>query len=266
MKKILYITFLLLISDYSYSQKGILTGKVFNELNNEPLPFVNIAVQGTTTGTISDENGNYKITGLEPGVYNIAASFVGFETKILYEIEVTNSKPAIIDFGLVQSTTNLNVIEIKSSPFVKKEESPISLRSIGENEISRNPGGNRDISKVLQSLPGVSPTVSFRNDIIIRGGAPNENRFYLDGIEVPNINHFATQGSSGGPVGMINVDFIKSVEFYSSAFPASRNNSLSSVMDFILKEGRNDRTGGKFTLGSSDIGLTPEGPLNKNAT
>lgn len=78
-------------------------------------------------------------------------------------------------------------------------------------------------------MPGVTYTASFRNDIIIRGGAPNENRFYLDGIEVPNINHFATQGSSGGPVGMINVDFIREVEFYSGAFPVNYGNALSSV-------------------------------------
>lgn len=119
---------------------------------------------------------------------------------------------------------------------------------------------------MLQSLPGVAPTVSYRNDIIIRGGAPNENRFYLDGIEVPNINHFATQGSSGGPVGMINVDFIREVEFYSSAFPASKNNALSSIMDFKLTDGRSDKTGGKFSIGASDIGFTLEGPANNNAT
>ena len=115
-------------------------------------------------------------------------------------------------------------------------------------------------------MPGVAPTSNYRNDIIIRGGAPNENRFYLDGIEVPNINHFATQGSSGGPVGMINTDFIREVDFYSSAFPADRGNALSSVMEFHFRDGRSDRLGGNFTLGASDIGVTMEGPVNKNAT
>jgi len=266
MKKIIYTLILLIIYLSAFSQKGIIKGKVFNAFNNEPLPFVNVAIQGTAIGIISDENGNYQLTNIQSGLYNISASFIGYETKTVFEVAVTNSKPAIVDFALVQSTTNLNVVEVKSSPFIKKEESPVSLRTIGESEISRNPGGNRDISKVLQSLPGVSPTVSFRNDIIIRGGSPNENRFYLDGIEVPNIKHFATQGSSGGPVGMINIDFIRSVEFYSSAFPADRNNSLSSVLEFNLKDGRSDRMGSKFTLGSSDIGITLEGPANKNAT
>jgi hypothetical protein len=266
MKKYIFTLIILFTSLAGYSQKGIIKGKAYNAITNEPLPFVNIAIQGTTTGTISDENGNYQIINVQPGLYNVIASFIGFETKTVFEVEVTNTKPAVVDFPLAVSATDLKVVEIKSSPFVKKEESPLSLRTIGENEISRNPGGNRDISKVLQSLPGVSPTVSFRNDIVIRGGSPNENRFYLDGVEVPNINHFATQGSSGGPVGMINVDFIRSVDFYSSAFPANRNNSLSSILEFNLKDGRSDRMGGKFTLGSSDIGLTLEGPANKNAT
>ena len=84
-------------------------------------------------------------------------------------------------------------------------------------------------------------TSSFRNDIIVRGGSPNENRFYLDGIEVPTINHFSTQGASGGPVGLINVDFIQDLDFYSGAFPANRGNALSSVLEFQFKDARTDK-------------------------
>ncbi len=101
---------------------------------------------------------------------------------------------------LIRSVIQTNRIE-------KSEESPLSKQTIGATEIYRNPGANRDISRVVQILPGVATTVSFRNDIIVRGGAPNENRFYLDGIEIPNINHFATQGSSGGPVGYDQCEF-----------------------------------------------------------
>lgn len=115
-------------------------------------------------------------------------------------------------------------------------------------------------------MPGVASTASFRNDILIRGGAPNENRFYLDGIEVPNINHFATQGSSGGPVGLINVDFVREVDFYSGAFPANRGNTLSSVLDMKFREGRKDRLGLNFTVGSSDVGLSFEGPKGKKSS
>ena len=133
-------------------------------------------------------------------------------------------------------------------------------------EIKRRPGGNRDISRVIQSLPGVTSTASFRNDLIIRGGSPNENRFYLDDVEVPNINHFATQGASGGPAGIINVDFIREVDFYSGAFPANRGNSLSSVFQFKQKDGRSDRLGMTATVGATDIGVSLEGPIGEKTT
>ena len=249
-----------------YAQKGGIKGRIYDELNNQPLPFVNLLIQGTTTGASSDIDGNYEISKLKPGVYTLIATFVGYKTKTIYEIDVNSIKPTTVDIKMEQTVENLSTVEVKASPFVRKEESPISMRTISVNELSRLPGGNRDISKVIQAFPGVGATVAFRNDIIIRGGSPNENRFYIDGIEVPNINHFATQGSSGGPVGLINVDFIREVEFYSSAFPADRGNTLSSIMEFSLKDGRNDQVGGKFTIGASDIGLMVEGPIHKNAT
>ena len=140
-----------------------------------------------------------------------------------------------MDFELSEEGENTDVVEVTTSAFNKTEESPVSLRTIGTAEIARNPGGGRDISKVIRVLPGVTTTASFRNDLLIRGGAPNENRFFLDDVEVPNINHFATQGASGGPNGMLNVDFIREVDFYSGAFPANRGNSLSSVFNFKQK-------------------------------
>jgi hypothetical protein len=160
----------------------------------------------------------------------------------------------------------LDEVVVKASPFRKTEESPLSLRTIGVAEIQRNPGGNRDISKVVQVLPGVTSGVAFRNDLIIRGGAANENRFYLDDVEVPNINHFATQGAGGGPVGLINVNFIREVDFYSGAFPANRGNALSSVFQFRQRDGRSDRLGGTFMLSATDVGINLEGPLGEKTT
>ncbi len=249
-----------------FAQTGIIKGRIFNNTSNQPIAYATVAVQSTTNGTLTDDNGNYELKNLLPGLYNIEVTSVGFKKKVVYEIQVTNAKPAVTDVALEETVNELNEVVVQGSSFDKSEESPVSLRTIGANEIQRNPGGNRDISKVIQSFPGVSYTVSFRNDIIIRGGAPNENRFYLDGVEVPNINHFATQGSSGGPVGMINVDFIKEVEFYSGAFPANRGNSLSSVFNFTQKDGRSDRIGVTATVGSSDFGFTLEGPLTNKST
>lgn len=202
----LFILFLL-VSTTSFAQTGVIKGKIVNVLTNEPLPFATIQVVGTTKGAQTDENGLYEITDLDAKLYAIKVSFVGFKDIEVFEIQILNNKPTVLDFSMEESSAGLQEVVIRASPFRKTEESPVSLRTIGVTEIARNPGGNRDISKVIQSLPGVTSTASFRNDLIIRGGAPNENRFYIDEIETPNINHFATQGASGGPVGILNVTF-----------------------------------------------------------
>jgi hypothetical protein len=266
MKKITCLVLLLGAANLLFSQSGVIRGKVSNKLTNEPIAFANVLETKTGKGTTTDENGTYEITGLAPGLYDLNVSFIGFEEITVFEIQVTNAKPAIIDVQLEEAAEQLTEVTVQASPFRKTEESPVSLRTIGVAEIQRNPGGNRDISRVIQTLPGVTAPSSFRNDLIIRGGAPNENRFFLDDVEVPNINHFATQGASGGPVGLINVNFINEVEFYSGAFPANRGNALSSVMNFRQRDGRDDRIGGTFMVGATDIGLTMEGPLGDKAT
>ena len=248
------------------AQTSTIKGRVFNSINNEAVPFANIFIDSTSVGTTSDFEGNYRITDLKPGTYSIICSFIGFKRQISFEVPVTSARTTTLDFALVEESTTLNQVVITASPFNKREESPVSLRTISSSEIYRNPGGNRDISNVIQILPGVASSSSFRNDIIVRGGAPNENRFYLDGIEVPNINHFATQGSSGGPVGMINVNFIREVDFYAGAFPANRGNALSSILEFRQIEGNDESLKGTFMLGSSDVGMTLDGPMGKKST
>ena len=243
------------------AQKGVINGRVFDELTNESIAFANVAIQNSTNGAVTDIDGKYSIENLTPGLYNVQTSYVGFEPKTVFEVQVFANRPTNLNIGLTANSTNLETVEITSEVYERNIESPVSLQQIGSNEIQRNPGGNRDISRALQVLPGVSSSLSFRNDIIVRGGAPNENRFYLDGIEVPNINHFATQGSSGGPVGIINVNFIKSVDFYSGAFPANRGNALSSVLEFTQKDGNEERLRTNFTLGASDVGITFDGPI-----
>jgi outer membrane receptor for ferrienterochelin and colicin len=269
MKKItrqLFYFFLFLGPLSINAQTGIIEGRIANKLNNEPLPFATVQIVGTTKGGQTDVDGKYRIEGLDAKLYSIKVTFVGFKEQSVFEIQVLNSKPTTLNFDLEEETAALGEVVVKAAAFRKTEESPVSLRTIGVSEIARNPGGNRDISKVIQSLPGVTATPAFRNDLIIRGGSPNENRFYLDDIEVPNINHFTTQGSTGGPVGMLNVTFVKEVDFFSGAFPANRGNSLSSVFNFRQRDGASDKFRYTGTVGSSDFGLTAEGPLSKKTT
>jgi len=255
------ILLFVLLPFISFAQTGEIRGFVKNKLTNEPVTFANVVVQGTTTGGTTDLDGKYSIKNLKPGFYNIQVSYLGFKTQTVFEIQVANSRPAIVNVEMEEDARKLEAVEVTASAFTRQEESPVSLRTIGVAEIQRNPGGGRDISKAIQSLPGVSSGASFRNDIIIRGGAPNENRFYLDGVEVPTINHFSTQGSSGGPVGIINVDMIREVDFYSGAFPANRGNTLSSVFEFKQKDPRTDKMAFRGIVGASDIGLIAEGPI-----
>ncbi|MEL6659170.1 MAG: TonB-dependent receptor [Bacteroidota bacterium] len=250
----------------SYAQTGVIKGQVTDALTNEPVAFADVLVLGTDKGISTDLDGNFEITGLTPGLYDVRASYLGYEEQTQYEIQVTTARPIEVNFAMAEQAELLEEVVVKASPFRKTEESPVSLRTIGVAEIQRNPGGNRDISKVVQVLPGVASGVAFRNDLIIRGGAANENRFYLDDVEVPNINHFATQGAGGGPVGLINVNFIREVDFYSGAFPANRGNSLSSIFQFRQRDGRSDRLGGTFMVSATDIGATLEGPIGEKTT
>ena len=250
---------------FSFAQTGLIKGRVYNASNNEEVFQAKVQIIELTKGTITDEKGFFEFSGIAPGVYTFKATASGFKELILNDITVTNARTVDLEFALEEFVLENKEVVVKASPFVRKTESPVSLKTLNATEIERLPGAGRDVSKVIAALPGVASRATFRNDIIIRGGSPGENKFYLDGIEVPNINHFATQGSSGGPVGLLNVNFIREVDFYSGAFPANRANGLSSVLAFKQKDGNRDALITNFALGSSDVALTFDGPLGKKA-
>lgn len=269
MKKIFVIFIFIVIRNCLYSQQNApsINGYILNEANNRSVAFATIIVEGTTISASANDSGYYQLT-LTPGLYNIRVSAVGYEPVTQFEVQTSISNPVQLNIYLKPKETGLAEVVVRATRD-KTIESPVSLKNLGINEIQRNPGGNRDISKVVQALPGAgtyNATGSFRNDIIIRGGGPAENRFFIDNIEIPTINHFSTQGASGGPVGLINVDLIRNVNFYTGAFEASKGNALSSVMDINLKEGRTDKWSGAFTLGTTDIGLRGEGPLGEKTS
>jgi outer membrane receptor for ferrienterochelin and colicin len=249
-----------------HAQQGIIRGRVYNANNNNPVEFATVAIYGTTIGSISDLDGNFLFTGLEPGYVELRVSSVGFESYISEAILVTNAKKVFLDVPLVEANVELDEVVIKASPFRKIKESPVSLQRISIEEIEKSPGGNRDISKVIQSYPGVASTPAQRNDVIVRGGGPSENTFYLDGIEIPNINHFATQGASGGPIGIINADFLREVNLYTGAFPANKGNALSSVIDLYQVDGNKDKLNFRGAVGASDLALTLNGPIGEKTT
>ncbi len=269
MRRILFVTFLVFTIPTiitAQQNSGVITGRVYNSKTNEGVPFSTVQLWGASIGAFTDVDGKYILSGLKPGFVELRVSSVGFKPFISSAVMVTNSHQVALDIPLEEAEINVGEVVIKASPFIKKIESPISARIIGIDEIEKNPGGNRDISKVIQSFPGVASTPAFRNDVIVRGGGPNENRFYIDNVEIPYLNHFSTQGSSGGPVGIINVDFVQSVDFISSAFPASKGNALSSILNFTFVDGNKDKMKYRATLGASDLGLTIDGPTGKKSS
>ena len=266
MNKIIFTAIFSFILVFSYGQNGKIRGKVIDKNTNEPIAFANVILEGTQIGSVSDLDGVFKFTGLKPGFVRLQVSFVGYNKVLSDEIQLTNAKEVYLEIFLEPSGKELETVTITVSPFIKSKEAPISMQKIGLSDIENNPGSNRDISKVIQSFPGVGSLGNNRNDILIRGGGPAENSYYLDDIEIPTINHFATQGASGGAVGIINADFLQSVDFYSGSFPAKYNNALSSAFDFKFTEGNKEKQRFRATVGASELALTADGPLGKKSS
>jgi len=261
MKQILQITFFFFLPISLFAQSGTLSGKLTNASNGALVSPAKVNIIELQLLKAVDLDGKFSFENLTPGIYTVKITAPGFEDKVQSEVLITNARPTELNIELEEKVQTSKDVKVTAAPFQRKVESPNSLKTLSATEIERLPGANRDVSKVIAALPGVAARATFRNDIIIRGGSPGENKFYLDGIEVPNINHFATQGSSGGPVGLLNVNFIREVEFYSGAFPANRANGLSSVLSFKQKDGNKDALITNFALGSSDAALTFDGPI-----
>lgn len=273
MKNLIYIAFFSIFSFTIHAQTtGIIQGSVKDKNTSETLFGAIVQIDGTQTGATVDLDGNFKITDIPVGTYTLKASLVGYKTSTRYNINVTSGNSQIINFELESDSRDLKTFEVTfdkgRSAAAVDMVTPLSVQSLTTEEIRSNPGGNFDISKVVQVLPGVagSASASFRNDIIIRGGAPNENVYYLDGIEIPVLNHFQTQGSSGGPAGILNVSFIEDVKLSSSAFDARFDNTLASVFQFKQREGNRERFSGNLRTSSSEVAATLEGPLSKKTT
>ena len=261
------------ISSTLFAQNaGILSGIIVDKSLQKPIAGASIQLTGSKLGAISDSSGKFRISAIKPGAYTINFSTLGFNNLIKYNVAITSGNENNLVIEMEPAVINLSDITVSSTNRNKSAkaatlETPLSVQRLTTEEIKSNPGGNFDISKVVEALPGVggtAATAGFRNDIIVRGGAPNENVFYLDGIEIPVINHFATQGSAGGPAGMLNVSFIEEVKLSSSAFDARFDNALSSVFEFKQKRGNTNRLQGNIRLSATEIAATFDGPLSKD--
>ena len=260
------LSLLLVLPTLLFSQiDGSINGYIYDSKSQLPLLGANVIIEGTEKGAISDENGFFEITNISPKSYNLSVSYVGYQSKKIFNIIIKSKGNQTLEILLVESSEELEEIILYESPFKKSVETPLSVNTFSRVEIESYPGADNDVTKVVQSMPGLSPSVGgFRNDIIIRGGAPNETVYYLDEIEISNINHFSTQGSAGGPQGMINISFIDEVTLSTSAFGVEYDNPLSGVLQFNQKNGNPKEISGNFRFGASDSAITIEGPFSKS--
>ena len=265
-KNVLLLLLLGLLTTGSAQPTHRIKGTVIDKASRQPLEFINVLVLGLGRGGVTDAKGHFNIGEVPPGIYRLQASAVGYKTILTPEY-IVSTKDLTIQIETEENLTELEGVTVTASPFRRDPESPVGLRVIGLQEIEKSPGANRDISRIVQSYPGVAfSPAGYRNDLIVRGGSPSENRFYLDGVEIPNINHFSTQGASGGPVGIINADLIREVNFYTGAFPTDRGNAMSSVLDFKLRDGDMERNSLKATLGASEVSLASNGHIGKKTS
>ncbi len=262
-RHILFLGFLCCNIGVNGQNLGTINGYVKDAKTGEPLIGATVQINGIEKGTVTDIAGFYQINDIPTQSYSITAQYLGYEAKTAFNVIIKSAGNPELNFELTEAVESLTEVVVKASS-IEDVITPLSTQTLSAVEIATYPGGNNDIAKVVQSLPGVGGSIGgFRNDVIIRGGAPNENVYYLDGMEIPNINHFSTQGSAGGPVGMLNVSFMETVDLATSAFNARYDNPLSGVLQFNQRVGNTREGRVNLRISASEAALTGEGPLFK---
>lgn len=240
---------------------GTIKGKIIDITTKQPLVGVNVLLVGTNLGASSDEKGDFLIPNVPVGTYKLKFMYIGYKSKIKTDVIVKPGRDTFIQMELAESIVEGETITVTADYFQKDETAPISAVNFSREEIRRAPGVGGDISRIMSTLPGVSQQTDQFNDLIVRGGSPVENGYYLDNIPIPNINHFPVLGAAGGAIGILNVDFINDVNFYAGGFSASYGDRLSSIMNISYREGNCESVDLQLDLNMAGFGGQAEGPL-----
>jgi hypothetical protein len=242
---------------------GTIQGMVTDSASKTPLAGVAVTVEGTSIGATSDSTGRYRLENVPLGSHNIRFSLVGY--KALVKTGVTVNPGRIIELSVLLDEEAIMMESVTTSAresyFEKNPEAEVSGRTIDAEEIMHSAGGLMDVQRVVQVLPSVTSGSDQMNEIIVRGGNYNENLFVMDGIEIPNPNHFAFQGAGGGPISMLRTEFISDVNFLAGAFPARFGDKASSVMDISLRSGNREKMLTTLDTSMAGAGFMAEGPL-----
>ncbi|QQS36926.1 MAG: TonB-dependent receptor [Ignavibacteriales bacterium] len=260
--------FLLICSSLLLPQEiiktGLLMGRVVDAENKQPLPGVNIYISDLNIGTSTDIDGKYSIKELLVGSHSVKYSFIGYESFTAVDVIIRSDRITYQDAELFSTSIGLDSVIVTDGYFSNLDNKPVSTIEYSAEEIRRAPGSAGDISRILFGLPSIAKTNDGKNSLIVRGGSPVENSFYVDNIEINNINHFATQGSSDGLFGILNIDFVKNVVFNAGGFSSIYGDRLSSVMEITLREGNRNEYDAQANLNFGGISGQYEGPINGN--
>ncbi len=255
----LILLYVIFVTNIFAQNTGIFTGRVLDKFSKLPISDAVIEIVNTNLKTGSDEKGYFLFNEVEVGIYSVKFSAFGYTTLIINDIVINTGKP--MDYVAELQIIQTEEITVEAGSFIKPVDISVSFKKFDNEEIRRFPGGFEDVGRVVQSLPGVSFINDGRNDLIVRGGSPSENLFLIDNAPAQNINHFGTQGATGGPVSIINLDFIKEVNFMTGGFSARFGDRLSSVLELKLREGNRTRLSGNLNLSATGFGAILEGPI-----
>jgi hypothetical protein len=241
-------------------RRGKIKGQVLDRETKEPLPGVHVEIVNTQQGTIADKLGNFMFNDIVVGNYSILFSLPGFDKLLITDVIVRSKRITTVQAELKLLPIKAEVV-VSAKYFAKNEDQPAITANFSTEEVRRAPTLLSDVSRRLMGLPSVINMNQQFNGLIVRGGSPSENGFFVDGIEIPNINHFPIQGSSAGLLSIMNIDLINNVDFYAGGFSAKYGNRLSSFTDLTLREGNRDELDFQLDLSLAGVGATAEGSL-----
>jgi len=243
---------------------GSISGRVIAAGSELPLAEAVITLEGTSARAVTTAGGMFRLDAVTPGVYSIRAVAVGYAPAVRTDVVVGAGKPVEVVLALAPRAIQLAELVAEAlGYFPPAGETEPTTRSLGAEEIRRAPGVQEDVVRAVALLPGVGVTTAARNDLAVRGGAPFENLFVVDHLEVPNINHFGSQGSTGGPVSLLNLDFVERASFSAGGFGARYGDRVGSATEITLREGNAERVAGEVNLSATGFGTSAEGPLGK---
>ena len=269
MKNVSLITFLLFFTLNLFSQTELtqtIKGTVIDKEAEYPLIGVNVLllIEGETTGTTTDLDGNFKLENVPVGRQAIQFSYIGYEPVTIPNILVASGKESMIQIQMEEDLNNLSEVVVtanKGKRGAVNEMAAVGARSMNMEEVTRFSGSMGDVSRMAQNYAGVSGASDERNDIIVRGNSPSSVLWRMEGVDIPSPNHWATLGTTGGPISMLNVNNLRTSDFLSSAFPAEYGNATGAVFDLKLKNGNPDKYEFLGQIGFNGFEGGIEGPL-----